>query len=208
MMPGRKFAKGGIFMSLTAASRKALIGAVVMMTACAAFGQEAESFRDFPYDYVEANYINTELDAGGLELVGSLALRPDIRVSASYLDQSFGGGVDRNTLKLGAGYHWELKPKLDMLLDLGYGSSKTKHRNQARIDDNGFVLGARLRGWMTRDVELSGAVLLDDSNGPAGNLVLEFGGQYYLRDGLSVGGRVRTDDDATALFLGARFYFR
>jgi len=194
-------------MFATAASRKTWVLAAGIMTVSAAHGQ-TEGFRNFPYDYVEANYVNTELDAGGLELVGSLALRPDVRVAASYVDQSFGGGVDRNMLRVSAGYHWELKPKLDLLLDLGYGSSETSRRNRPDVDDSGFVLGARLRGWMTRDLELAGAVLLDDSTGPGSNLVLEFGGQYYLHDALSVGGRVRTDDDATALFLGARFYFR
>lgn len=194
-------------MSRTAAHRKALILALGIMTASSAYGQ-AQGLKNFPYDYVEADYVNTELDAGGLELTGSLALRPDVRIAAAYLDQSFGGGVDRSQLRVSAGYHFELKPKLDLLLDLGYGSSSTGRRNRSDINDHGFILGARLRGWMTSDVELAGAVLLDDSNGPGGNLVLEFGGQYYLREALSIGGRVRTDDDATALFLGARFYFR
>jgi hypothetical protein len=185
-----------------------LVGAAAMMTASVALGQDTQTYRNFPYDYVEANYVNTELDAGGLEVAGSLELRPDVRVSASYIDQSFGGGVDRTGLKVGAGYHWELQPKLDMLIELAYGSTHTDRRNQANSRDDGFILGARLRGWMSRDVELNGAVLLDDSTGAGNNLALEFGGQYYPGDNFSVGGRLRTDDDATVLFLGVRFYFR
>jgi hypothetical protein len=36
---------------------------------------------------------------------------------------------------------------------------------------------------------------------------LELGGQYHRKNTLSFGGRIRIDEEDTAVLIGARFYF-
>jgi len=179
----------------------------LLLGVSAAAAQERD-FGPLTYDYVIANLGLTALDNGGIELGGSVAVADRVHVFGGYQDWELGSGADRSILQLGAGYRWDLAPNLDLAARVALASSDLDRRQQLDLDDEGLIVSGLLRGWIADRVELSGELLLDDSLGSDVETVLEFGGQYYVNDEFSVGGRIRVDEDETSLFLGGRFYFR
>jgi hypothetical protein len=177
------------------------VAALLLILADTAAAQQA---REVPYDYVEGHYVNTELDAGGWEAAGSLALSRQVYLLAGYLDRRFGGGRSQ----AGAGYRWTLRRALDVDAELAVGRTELRRRNARDRHEDGFIARARLRSLVREDVELNVALILDDSAGSDTNAGIEIGGQYFVDDRLSVGGRLRNDDQATSLYLGGRVYFR
>ena len=163
--------------------------------------------RPLSYDYAYGSLAITELDSGGLEGGGSFTIAPNIHVFASYQDWELSNNADRSILQVGAGYHWDIANNLDLIVALAYADSELDPPGPGKVDDSGAILSAALRGWLTNSVELSGAILLDDSLGSDVNSVLEIGGDYYLSNQFSVGGRVRVDEDETTLFVGGRYHF-
>ena len=182
------------------------IAATLAFSSTVVHAQQAQD-RPLSYDYVHAALTATELDTGGFEGGGSFTIGPNIHVFASYQDWEFNRNVDRSTLQVGAGYHWDISSNLDLVLAVAYADSELDPPGAGKIDDSGLILSAGLRGWLTSAVETSATLLLDDSLGSNVNSVVELGGEYYLSDQLSLGGRVRIDEDDVALFLGGRFHF-
>ena len=182
--------------------------ACALLLAVSAAAAQERDFGPLTYDYVTGNLGLTALDNGGVELGGSVAIADRVHLFGGYQDWELGSGADRSILQLGAGYRWDLAPNLDLAARAALASSDLDRRQQADLDDEGLIISGLLRGWIADRVELSGELLLDDSLGSDIETVLEFGGQYYVNDEFSVGGRIRVDEDETSLFLGGRFYFR
>jgi hypothetical protein len=181
-------------------------GLVFLFTASTAFAQGTTD-RPFSYDYLTGGLALTELDAGGLEIGGSFSLSPNVHTFASYSDWEINQNVDRSILQLGAGYHWDLSPNLDLVATIAYADSKLDRPGPSDIDDDGLILGIGLRNWLSDSVETYADFLLDDSLGRNVDSVLRLGGEYHINPQFSIGGRVRVDEDETTLFLGGRFYF-
>ena len=184
------------------------VAAALLVGPIASAQEEDQSFGALPYNYLFASLAMTELDSGGIELGGSFEITQRIHVFVSYQDWELGENTDRSLLQIGGGYRWDLSTNLDAFARLSFGDSDLDRSGRASIDDEGILMSGGLRGWMTDQLELSGEVILDDSLGSDVDVALEFGGQYYVDDQLSVGGRIRLDEDETTLFLGGRFYFR
>jgi hypothetical protein len=172
----------------------------------AAFAQQ-QADRPLPYDFAHASIAVTELDSGGLEGGVSFTVAPNLHVFASYQDWEVNNNVDRSILQVGAGYHWDIAENLDLVVSVAFADSEIDPPGPAKRDDTGPILSAGLRGWLTNAVELSGTILVDDSLNPGSDTVLELGGQYYMSDQFSLGGRARIDENETTLFFGGRFYF-
>jgi hypothetical protein len=170
-------------------------------------GAQQQTDRPLDYDYVFGSLAITELDSGGLEIGGSFALAQNFHLFGGYQDWELNDNVDRSILQVGGGYHWDLSQNLDLTVGLALAKSELDTPGPGEFDDEGLILSAGLRGWITDQVELSGEILLDDSLGSDVESVLEVGGQYHLSDQMSLGGRVRVDEEETTLFLGGRFHF-
>ena len=163
--------------------------------------------RPLSYDYAFGSLAITELDTGGFEGGGSFTIGPNLHAFASYQDWELRDNVDRSILQIGLAYHWDLTQNLDLVASLAFADSELDPPGPAEIDDDGPILGVGLRGWLTSSVELSATALFDDSLGSDVDSVIELGGQYHLNSQISLGGRVRVDEDDTTLFLGGRFHF-
>lgn len=170
--------------------------------------EQVQSSGLFSYNYLFTSLAMTELDSGGIELGGSFEVTQRVHVFASYQNWELGENVDRSIFQIGGGYRWDLSSSVDAFARLSFGDSDLDGPGRASIDDEGILVSGGLRGWITDDVELSGELLLDDSLGSDVEVVVEFGGQYYVDDRFSLGGRIRVDEDEMTLFLGGRFYFR
>jgi hypothetical protein len=166
-----------------------------------------ESSRPLPYDYVFANYAMTELDSGGIELGGSIEVADRIHVFGAYQDWEIDDDLDRTAFHVGGGYHWTLSPRTDFVAKLAYASTELDRPNQAPdLDEKGLILSGEIRSWVGERLELSGELFLDDSLDDL-ETVLELGAQFHRKQTLSLGGRLRIDEEDTTLLLGARFYF-
>ena len=174
-----------------------------LLAAPIAHGQPAADLES-SYDFVVGGLAITELDSGGFELGGSFTIAPHVHLFGRYQDWELGETVDRSILQIGAGYYWDISQNLDLVA----GASFAKSEIDFPIDDDGLILTAGLRGWITEQVELSSFLHLDDSLGSNVETAIEVGFQYFADSDFSLGARARVDEDDTTLFLGVRFYFR
>jgi hypothetical protein len=175
------------------------------LAAASAAAQEAN--RPLPYDYVFANYAMTELDSGGVELGGSIEVASRIHVFGGFQDWEVDDEFDRTAFNVGGGYHWTLSPRTDFVAKLAYAQTDLDFSNQASdLNEEGLIASGEIRAWVGQSLELSGELFLDDSLDDL-ETVVELGAQLHRKSTLSLGGRLRIDEDDTALLLGARFYF-
>jgi len=166
----------------------------------------AQGFGPLRWDYVAGSLIASDLDDLGFEIEGSTAVTRNLVVFGSYRDFRPTERTDRETLQIGVGQRWNIRPNIDVMASLSYADSEIERRGRVR-DEEGLVLGGHVRGWLSRRVELSGAVLLDNSLGSSTEVVLEFGGQFFRGRNLSYGGRIRAEEDDEVVAAGVRFYF-
>jgi hypothetical protein len=165
------------------------------------------------YTFVDLAYIDSELDNGlvdvdgdGFALRGSLAIHPNFFVFAGYQDLGFDRGLDATAWHVGAGARWPLSDKLDIVGRAGIIQQELE-AGRGSQDDDGFLLGARLRAAIAPRFELEGGleyVDLDDA-GDDTSLVVE--GRYFFLEQLSGGLLVQFGDDVTTIGLGARLTF-
>lgn len=186
------------------------LGLLATLAAALPFASHAETM---DYSYVELGYIDTEIDndafdvdGDGFALRGSLAVHERFFVFAGYEDLGFERGIDTTTLQVGGGAHWPLKNNLDIVARAAILKSEVEF-GPADEDDNGFLLGARLRTVLAPQFEVEGGIEhvdLDDQ-GDETSLVLE--GRYFFIDQLAGGLLLQVGDDATALGVNVRLTF-
>lgn len=165
------------------------------------------------YTYVELGYVDTEIDVGpndldgdGFALRGSLAVHENFFVFAGYEDLGFERGVDSTTFHVGGGVRWPLGNKLDIVGRAAIVRSEIEFGGRDENDD-GFLLGARLRGEVVPRFELEGGfdyVDLDD-RGDDTAIVLE--GRYFFLDALAGGLTVQSTDDANTIGINLHYTF-
>ena len=166
------------------------------------------------YSYAELGYIDANFDAGafdndvdgdGFALRGSLAVNPNFFVFAGYQDLDFDFDVDASLLEVGGGGHWPLSDKIDIVGKLGIVKAEVDV-GQFDDDDDGFMVGARVRGAVAPKFELEGG--FDYRNIDVGDettIVLE--GRYFFIPQLAGGVSVSIGDDVTSLGLNVRWTF-
>ena len=167
------------------------------------------------YSYAELAYVDTELDSDdvdvdgdGFELRGSIAFAQNFFAYAGYQDLGFDFGIDATRFDIGAGMHWPLNPKIDLVGRAGIVQTEVEaDQFGINADDDGFLLGARLRSAITPQFEVEGGfdyTDLDDS-GDDTSVVLE--GRYFFVEQWSGGLKLEFSDDATLIGIGARITF-
>jgi hypothetical protein len=173
----------------------------------------AASAEQMSYTYVDLGYINTELDDGafdvdgdGFALRGLLQVHENFFVFAEHENIGYDFDVDGTSWHVGGGGRWPLSESLDVVGRLGFVKAEVEV-GQFDADDDGFALGARLRGAVAPRFELEGGidyVNLDDS-GDDTSLVLE--GRYFFLPQLAGGLLLGFNSDATTIGVGARYTF-
>jgi Outer membrane protein beta-barrel domain len=166
------------------------------------------------YSYAEIGYVDTELSTDGdddisgdgFALRGSLAVHPNFFVFAGYEDLSFDFGVDTSLLEVGGGGHWPLSDKVDIIGKLGIVKAEIDV-GPFDADDNGFLLGARVRGVVAPKFELEGGFDYRDLDDVGEDTTLVFEGRYFFVEQLAGGLSVQIGDDATSLGLNLRWTF-
>lgn len=179
-----------------------LVGALLPLSALA---------QDLDYSYVELGYMDTELDVGsgdvggdGLGITGSWSVSDAMFLFGSYATQDYEFGIDGSKYNLGAGMHWGLKPRLDLVGDLSWVKAEVE-TPFGDADDDGLGLGVGLRSRMSDAIELQGGVRYVDLE--ESDTFLSLGGRWYFTDVLAAGFGLDFNDDATGWTLGLRAEF-
>ena len=163
------------------------------------------------YSYVEIGFLDAErdepnLDGDGFALRGSLEFHPSFFAFAELEDLGYDLDVDITSIKVGAGGHWPLNEKIDLVGRFGI----VKYDIEARRfgldeDEDGFTLGARVRGEVMPRLELEGGFdYLDVDSGDDTSAVLE--GRYFFIENVSGGLRLQFGDE-DVLGIAARMTF-
>ena len=163
------------------------------------------------YSLVELGYVDTELDdvdvdGDGFALRGSVAFMEKFFGFAEYQDLGFDRGIDYTAFKVGVGGHLPLNEKIDLVGRFGIVKADLEaDRFGLEEDEDGFTLGARVRGEFMPRLELEGGFdYTDVDSGDDTSAVLE--GRYFFVDNFSGGLRLEFGD-ADSIGVGARMTF-
>jgi outer membrane protein with beta-barrel domain len=165
------------------------------------------------YTYAELGYVDANLDVGsfnvdgdGFALRGSLAVLQNYFVFANYQDLSFDGGVDTTLLEVGGGGHWPLSDKVDIIGKVGITKAELDS-GRFDADDDGFLLGARVRGVIAPKVELEAGFDYRDLDEAGDDTTLVFDGRYFFIENLAGGVTAAFGDDDKFFGLNLRYAF-
>jgi hypothetical protein len=190
--------------------RKSIIAAAVAVMGVAgpALAKDALS-----YSYVELGYVSSEVDdlntnGSGLGLRGSYAFTDKFHGFASYTDQDFNDfDVSVKQLEIGGGTHWSLTPKMDFVATLSYLDISADAAGGGSADDNGFGLGAQLRGLVTDTLELRGGLKYANFDESGSDTTAEIGARWDITKMFGLAADVDFNNDGTSWMLGCRFNF-
>ena len=165
------------------------------------------------YSYAELGYIDSEFDADGFDvdgdgfgLRGSLAINQTFFVFAGYESLDFDFDVDLSTLEVGGGARWPLSDKVDLVGRLGIVKAEADV-GPFDADDDGFMLGARVRGVVAPKFELEGGFDYRDLDDAGDDTTIVLEGRYFFVEQFSGGLSVSIGDDVTSIGLNARMTF-
>ena len=162
----------------------------------------------FDYNYLQFSYGAVNIDTGvvdvdgdGLGLSGSYGFHPDFYFAGEFQTADMDSGIDLDILELAVGYHTPLSDRLDLTAQFGLVNAEI-----GSADDDGFMVGAGVRGQLTESVELNGGIdyidveQLDETRVKAGFL-------FDLTEKLQVGAEASFWDDINVYQLNLRFDF-
>lgn len=188
-----------------------LLSALATTTALLPFLAQAEGLS---YSYVDAAYINTDIDqfdeeVDGFALRGSFEITEQVFVFAGYSNQStevFGTDIDVEQMNLGLGYAWPIGPSADIYGKVGYVSAEVD-AGGFDADDDGYLLGVGLRGRPADQIELEGAVNYTDLSDSGDTTTFGVGARWYFTEQFAVGVEGEFGDDANTYGVGVRWNF-
>jgi len=188
---------------------------VSALAASAAFVPFLAQAEGLSWSYVDAAYINTDIDrfdedVDGFALRGSYEIVDNLFVFAGYADQGTtvaGLDIDLQTYNLGLGYAWPLGEALDVYGKVGYVSAEADVGGLGDVDDDGYSLALGLRGRAVEQLELEGAVSFVDLSDSGDDTTLDLGARWYFTPQFAVGLEGSFGDDANTYGLGVRWNF-
>ena len=190
--------------------QRRILSGLAALAAALPLASHAETMN---YSYVELGYVDASLDVGnfhvdgdGFALRGSLTVHQNYFVFANYQDLGFDGGVDTSVLEVGGGGHWPLSDKVDIIGKVGITKAELDS-GRFDADDDGFLLGARVRGVIAPKVELEAGFDYRDLDEAGDDTTLVFDGRYFFIENLAGGVTAAFGDDDKFLGLNLRYTF-
>ncbi len=185
------------------------------LAASAAFVPFLAQAEGLSYSYVDAAYLNTDIDrfnetVDGFGLRGSYELTNNVFVFAGYADQSTsvaGFDIDLQSYNLGLGYAWPLGKALDLYGKVGYVNAEADLQGVGSADDDGYSLAVGLRGRAVEQLELEGAVSYVDLSDSGDDTTLDLGARWYFTPQFAFGVEGSFGNDATTYGVGVRWNF-
>ena len=174
------------------------------------FGTHAFAAEGFSYSNAEIGYASTEIsgvDGDGLTLGLSVGFAKNFFGFAGYNDFSYDGGFSSNQLTAGVGFHWPLNDKIDLVTGLSYEDWEVKASGIGSASDDGFGLGAGLRGRLSEKFELSGGGKYIDLGGGSDDIIWMAAAHYYFTPKFALGADISDGDSGTTFGIKLRYDF-
>jgi hypothetical protein len=190
--------------------QRRILGGLLALAAALPLASQADVMH---YTYAELGYVDTELDGDGFDadgdgfgLRGSLAINQTFFVFAGYQTLDFDFDVDLSTLEVGGGARWPLSDKVDLIGRLGIVKAEADF-GDFDADDDGFLLGGRVRGVVAPKFELEGGFDYRDLDDAGDDTTIVLEGRYFFVENIAGGLSVSLGDDVTSLGLNVRMTF-
>lgn len=170
----------------------------------------------FSYTHLDGGYARTEIDSNvfgadidgeGFTLGGSLAATNNFHVFAAFSDQDFDFDLNYQTLSVGAGVNWSLHSDLDVVGRVSYVKADIDGPFGISVSDDGFAVGAGLRGRVADRVELEGSLVYVNFDEGGSDTTPNVGARFLLTDTFAIGASASFEDDVTTWGVGARLNF-
>ena len=165
------------------------------------------------YNYVEAAYVDTEIDdsafdvdGDGIALGGSVELGESIFLIAGYSAQEFDFGIDLDQWSVGVGGHIPISEKIDLVGSVSYVDAEVDTRF-GNFDDSGYGLSVGVRARVADNVEVEGGVNYVDLDDVGDDTTFGVGARYYFTPEFALGAGVALGSDATGWSIGVRYEF-
>ena len=192
--------------------RYKILSVLAASAALAPFMAQAEGLS---YTYLEAGYLNTDIDefnetVGGWGLKGSFEFTDNIFAFAEYTDQSAsirGGNIDLAGWNVGAGYAWPIADQTDIYGTIGYVSVDadlpSRYNDLIDVDpeDDGYSLGLGIRTRFAESFEVEGTAQYANLSDFGDEFDFGIYGRWYVTDMLAFGVGYNIGDE-TSTFLG------
>lgn len=187
------------------------ISAIATTAALLPFLAQAEGLS---YSYLEAAYINTDIDqfdeeVDGFALRGSFEITEQVFVFAGYSNQSteiFGTDLDVEQMNIGLGYAWSIAPTTDIYGKVGYVDAQVD-AGAFDADDDGYMLAVGLRGRPADQLELEGSVNYVDLSDSGDDTSVGLAARWFFTEQFAVGVEGAFGDDANTYGVGVRWNF-
>jgi len=165
---------------------------------------------DMSYTYLEGGLARVDLDGvssslDGFYLRGSVSLTDNLFLSGDYVDVSK-SGVDFEQYSVGLGGRFPLSGALDLTARIAWVQAEASVRAapfNARAKEDGFSVGAGLRGRLGERLELEGNATYYDL-GDGDDTAFGVAVRYFLTGNIAVGADYQRFDDADLWGLGVR----
>ena len=158
------------------------------------------------YNYAELRFVDVDVAGGdGFRLGGSYALDNNWLIVGSLTTLDFNNDVDTFTLDIGAGYVWPWQEDWDLVATLRFQNTDVD-TPFGSDDDSGAALSGGVRGLITPEFEVRGAVnhvTVGDND-----TFIEIAGDYYFSPQFAAGLSVDVLGDVDTFTIGARWFFR
>lgn len=190
----------------------------IVLGSIAALGLAGQAFAQdgFSYSYLEAAWVNTDLDddaIGGLDvdgdgfgLKGSIGFTDMIHGYVDYTNQDFDFDVGIDQWEVGVGLNHALNANVDLIGRLGYAKVEAD-TPVGDFDDDGFGIQAGVRGRPAAGFELEGLVHYVDLSDSGDDTTVIANGRYFFSPAFSGGVGAEFGSDATIWNIALRYTF-
>lgn len=163
----------------------------------------------FNYSYVDVGYIDTEADAGPIDIDGdgvgvlaSFSVADEFHVFAGYEDLGFDFDIDTTTIVLGGGMNYVINDDWDFVGRVSYVSVDVD-TPVGSGDDDGYALEGGVRGRLSSEFEIEAGLEYVDVSSSDTSVFVK--GRYYFGSGMAVGAGLDLNDGDTTLTILVRF---
>ena len=165
------------------------------------------------YNYVQGGYskINTDTDADGWAVKGSVAVAPNFHVFGGYSDHSTdriatigGGKLGLDQWELGVGYNRAISNNTDFVGTLAYQKAEAS-ASGIKFKSDGYAAEAGVRSALTPMFEGYAMAGYEDGDNYDGDFYGRLGGTVKFNPNWGVNADVKLADGDTQWFVGPRF---
>ncbi|MEO0998787.1 MAG: outer membrane beta-barrel protein [Pseudomonadota bacterium] len=172
----------------------------------------ATAHAEVDFNYLEAGYVNTDIDTGfgdedgdGFSLAASFDISDDFFFFGEYSNSDI-GPVDFSTLALGAGFHTPLNGPAELVARGGFARGEADAGPFGDASENGFLLSVGARGEFSPQLEWDlflNYVDLDDSDTSVKGAL-----RYEFTPTLAVGASLESGDDVDVFGIQVRWLYQ